>query len=155
MFTLIFIRGFVNVVTLILKDLNPNRLGLTFAQNRHSDFDGPEELVDSIHTVSSSLHTLILGCRLAHESASPILSLDFPHLTSLTMDQFSVPDTDQAMSFWQRHPSIMKLKLRDTEPESRWFSESTEVGLLPQLKHLEVSVCQPNPMHFVLSYKKK
>lgn len=56
------------------------------------------------------------------------------------MGIFSVPDTSEAMVFWRRHPFIEKLKLTDTQRGDRWFSETVDGDLLPNLKYLEVSM---------------
>ena len=56
------------------------------------------------------------------------------------MGTFSVPDTSEAMAFWRRHPLIEKLKLSDTQRGDRWFSETVDGDLLPNLKYLEVSM---------------
>ena len=49
-------------------------------------------------------------------------------------------DTSEAMAFWRRYPSIEKLKLTDNKATNRWFSETIEGELLPNLRYLEVSL---------------
>lgn len=119
-----------------MKDLT--RLGLSFASGLLAESDGMTRIFKNIHPLSSSLHTLVLDVK--YDDASPILSLDFPRLRSLTLGMFTIPDISEAMAFWQRHPSIEKLMLPNTERDSRWFSEQVEGDLLPNLKYLEVSI---------------
>ncbi|PPR03562.1 hypothetical protein CVT26_006104 [Gymnopilus dilepis] len=114
-------------------------LGLTFSMGGHSQHNGTDILLTSIRDLSSSLHTLVLGLNNRFESASPILSLNFRQLRSLTLGMFSVPDVSEAMAFWERHPLIEKLKLIDTYRTSHWFAEDSPADLLPNLQFFAAS----------------
>ncbi|KAG6806935.1 hypothetical protein H0H92_009520, partial [Tricholoma furcatifolium] len=78
------------------------------------------------------------------ESPSLILGTNFPCLRSLTLAGFSKADTQQAMSFWERHPSIEYLHLtwNNMDPSNDgsncWFASPLPDNLLPNLPHLRV-----------------
>ncbi|KDR74507.1 hypothetical protein GALMADRAFT_141537 [Galerina marginata CBS 339.88] len=116
-----------------------SHLGFTFYRGFQSQKDGGVRLMASIRHVSSSLRTLVLG--LNYESCSPLLSLDFPRLTSLTLLRSSCSDdcVPAAMAFWRRHSSLEGLKLSDSLSDSLWFDETTRPGILPNLRHLEAN----------------
>ncbi|PPQ96047.1 hypothetical protein CVT26_004680 [Gymnopilus dilepis] len=118
---------------------NLKSLELNFCEGSHSYFEGTDVLLSNIHHLSSTLDTLELELYHKYDSASPILTLDFPRLRSLTLGMFSVPNTEQAMHFWRRHPSIEILRLRDSDHTSHWFSSDIPDDLLPNIKHLEAS----------------
>ncbi|KAF8168691.1 hypothetical protein BJ912DRAFT_934239 [Pholiota molesta] len=101
--------------------------------------EGPEseenlKILNNLPHLASSLHSLSLRSQL--QEATILLSLDFPHLKLLRLQQFqSLHDTELVHGFFKRHPQLEDLSLK--ECTDTWFSNDVEVGFLPNLKHLK------------------
>ncbi|KAG6824596.1 hypothetical protein H0H92_006387 [Tricholoma furcatifolium] len=108
-------------------------------------FSVPSSDDPTINIAKLSQHMSSLACSLDSlyfytpgvEFPSLILGAHFPCLRSLTLDGFE-PDTEEAMSFWERHPSIEYLDLRSHERSNNWFTSPLPDNLLPNLLHLRV-----------------
>jgi hypothetical protein len=95
------------------------------------------KILNNLPRLASSLHTLSLRSDL-HE-ATVLFSLDFPHLKLLRLHYFTSPaDTEVVQGFFKRHPQLESLSLERCN--YTWFSDDIEVGFLPNLRHLKVSV---------------
>ncbi|KDR77744.1 hypothetical protein GALMADRAFT_224973 [Galerina marginata CBS 339.88] len=113
-------------------------IGLSFPPASEVQIDGTDRLLKNITALSPLLHTLDLGFYQKLDSASPILSLKFPHLKSLKLASLLVY-ASEAMVFWRSHPLIETLNLSDAWGFCPWFSDTVEGDLLPNLKYLEAS----------------
>ncbi|KAF8168702.1 hypothetical protein BJ912DRAFT_888931 [Pholiota molesta] len=92
------------------------------------------KILNNLPLLASSLHTLSL--RSGFREATVLLSLDFPHLKLLRLQNFlSENDTEKVRGFFQRHPQLESLSLEDSM--HTWFPDDIGVGFLPNLKHLK------------------
>ncbi|KAJ3509938.1 hypothetical protein NLJ89_g4951 [Agrocybe chaxingu] len=97
-----------------------------------------EKLVKSIASLSNSLHTLNLAPNSTDfVSVSPIFAFDFPSLRSLSLATLSLGTTEEAMAFWERHPTIEYLNIVDADWKAPWFTNNLPNSFLPRLKHLK------------------
>ncbi|KAF8168710.1 hypothetical protein BJ912DRAFT_1067632 [Pholiota molesta] len=103
---------------------------------RGEELEEKEDLMilNNLPLLASSLHTLSL--RSGFREATVLLSLDFPHLKLLRLQNFlSANDTEKVQGFFKRHPQLESLSLEDSM--HTWFPDDIGVGFLPNLKHLK------------------
>ncbi|KAF8895833.1 hypothetical protein CPB84DRAFT_1848174 [Gymnopilus junonius] len=125
---------------------NLTGFGLTFQRRARAKMDGPNKLLKNLHLLSSGLHTLVLGVSYVDPDSFPILTLRFPRLRSLTLENF---DHDvkgdtlcKSMAFWRAHPLLQYLRLPYPPLGSCWFKKSlVDDEILPNLKHLQATFC--------------
>ncbi|KDR76891.1 hypothetical protein GALMADRAFT_246000 [Galerina marginata CBS 339.88] len=97
------------------------------------------KLENSLGSLSSTLHTLAISKQCDAISASRIFSLNFPVLRSLSLSEYTVDDTAEAMKFWNRHPSLEFIKCTVRELRGQSFFDNTySPQFLPNLRHLKV-----------------
>jgi hypothetical protein len=102
---------------------------------------GPEEedslkILNNLPRLALSLHTLSLRGDL--DEATVLFSLHIPHLEFLRLHNFDCHDTALVHGFLKRHPQLESLSLEKCM--HTWFSDNIEVGVLPKLQHLKVSM---------------
>jgi hypothetical protein len=77
---------------------------------------------------------------------TPLLSLTFPNLESITLRAQTLNDTSTAMEFWSRHPKLEFIGLNYGDSETPRFDidgvkeQFGGGGFLPKLRHLTVSL---------------
>ncbi|KAF8188098.1 hypothetical protein BJ912DRAFT_409941 [Pholiota molesta] len=91
------------------------------------------KILNSLPRLASSLHTLSL--RGDFQAATVLFSLDFPLLKLLRLHDFHNHDTEMVQGFLKRHPQLESLSFEGCL--HTWFSDTIEVGMLPNLKHLK------------------
>lgn len=100
----------------------------------------------NIQRVMPFLRTLVLKLPISWsvDNPSTLMILHFPYLRTLVLEHVLIQDTSELMSFWYRHPNLERLELPQLNPDSLWFSNNIKPGLLPNLKHLKVSMITSN-----------
>ena len=111
-----------------------------------------EKLFKKLDHISDTLDTLSLGNCTTLTPSSPLLQLKFAQLRSITLCNFFIEDTAQAMEFWERHPTLEYVMIVRTIDrvgrQQPWFSRIPWVikDFLPYLEHLKVIL---SPSHIV------
>jgi len=103
-------------------------------------------LLRHVTSLAPSLHTLDLSpgffsSPLEEQGACPLFKIDLPFLRSLTLTFSYGVDTDLAMAFFERHPSLeyLSVALRYRDPHDLWFGSVLPQKFLPNLLHLRAN----------------
>ena len=118
----------------------------TFALNAIARISSSSDiLLRHVTSLAPSLHTLdfspgLFTSTLQEAGACPLFKIDLPLLRSLTFTFSYGVDTDLAMAFFERHPSLeyLSVALRDIGLDDLWFGSVLPQKFLPNLLHLRV-----------------